>query len=63
MPCSDGREAEDREDNRHMRLGAEALCTWMRILEKNLTLDQATQSIPAVVVSWWIEHKERDASR
>ena len=33
MPCNDGYRGMD-SDNRHMRLGAEALCTWLREVEK-----------------------------
>ena len=59
MPCSDGgrfREEEEAEDNRHMRAGAELLCTMCRGAEKTGLLPL----FPAEITLWWYEHKKRD---
>ena len=59
MPCYDGREREDQEDNRHMGQGASLLCEWMRRIESagGLVL------VPPPICIWWEEHKQRDAKR
>lgn len=56
-PCRDGREDEDREDDEHMRLGAELLCALLREVENQ------DRPVPAMFRDWWEAHKRRDALR
>lgn len=53
MPCADSL-AQDREDDKHMREGAELLCEALRFHER-LGLE-----IPPPYASWWERHKARD---
>lgn len=58
MPCSDGREHEVEEDNRHMRQGAALLCSLLKEAEGV----GALYMFPTQIVLWWEEHKIRDKS-
>lgn len=57
MPCSDGREDLDREDDRHMRRGAALLCDWLTKVEEA----GGIVFVPMPIQLWWAEHKKRDA--
>ena len=60
MPCSDGREREDNEDNMHMREGADILCSWIRTVIRSEGTKQLEYIFPKKVLVWWEKHKERD---